>query len=76
MNVPLHHPPPIGSVEELREYAAQTYAIIQVYAEHAQSLAALGMDEELAATTRKMLAAAEAAALTVRDLRGRRCTAR
>ncbi len=73
MTAPLHHPPPIGSKDELRQYVAQNYALVQVYAEHAQSLAALGMDEELATTTCKLLSAAKAAALSVRDLRGRTC---
>ena len=71
MTAPLHTPASVGSIDELRQYAAECYAVVRVYAEHAQSLAALGMDEELAVTTRKLLAAAKAAALTVADIRGR-----
>jgi hypothetical protein len=71
MNAPLRTPAPVGSVEELRQYAADCLRLARIFASHAEELAEIGMDEELAATTRKLVAAVKAAAATVIDLRGR-----
>jgi hypothetical protein len=68
MNAPTHNPPAVGSVEELRRYAAECLGMVRVFAGHAEDYAQHGMDEQLVITTRKMIAATKAAALTVRDL--------
>lgn len=73
MNAPIRPPAPAGSIEELREYTADCLRLVVLYASHAQDLAELGDDLGLFTNIRKLLAAAEAMALTVQDLRVRRC---
>ncbi len=71
MNTPTRSP--IGSTEELREYAADCLRLAALYASHGRDLAEAGDDLGLISNTHKLLAAVKAAALTIRDLRARTC---
>jgi hypothetical protein len=67
-------PAPIGSTEELRQFAAECARLAILYAEHAEALAYHGMDEELTSTTRKLITTVKTLAATVSDLGGRTCS--
>jgi hypothetical protein len=71
VNAPLRDPAPIGSNEELRQFAADKFALVELYAGHAVDLALAGDDEGLTTTTVKAISALFAAVATVQDLRGR-----
>jgi hypothetical protein len=71
MNACFPNPAPIGSTWELREYAAESFGLVSMYATHAADLALAGDDLGAETATRKLLAAVRAAVATVEDLRGR-----
>ncbi len=73
MSAPFYARPPVGSLDELRVYAAECFALAKVYSDHAEDLVLIGDDEGLRRTTAKLIATITAAAATVTDIRGRTC---
>jgi hypothetical protein len=69
MTIPVRTPAPIGTTDELREYAADKFALAELYCRHAADLALAGDDLGLETATRKLIATVTAAAATVNDLR-------
>ena len=69
MSAPLRNPAPIGTADELREFAAENLQLARIQADLGATYAEIGDDPGLEYATRKLVAHTRAVVATVADLK-------